>query len=251
MIPFDSLPSTLTDLYSQLLTIAPKLTFHDHRGSQTYSCGGYHGLTHKGGLDNLALSEYLYPDALLQHRILNREALYYGREGEREKRRRMTLIITQSGLEMSGTTNHLARAMTLAAITILRDSGSDLCHSFFGSCWTTPTDPFKHNGRQKLLAWQDSEGLNLEQPWARLKEQLQTWQENYHRIDTLWIIDRHFAADRKRITLKKTIKEIQNLSLHRAWVIGLGPSSPTPPALTDFFHHHKQIMMQNDKITLL
>ncbi len=251
MIPLDSLPPTLADLYSQLLTIAPKLTFHDHRGSQTYSCGGYHGLTHKGGLDNLALSEYLYPDALLQHRILNREALYYGREGEREKRRRMTLIITQSGLEMSGTTNHLARAMTLAAITILRDSGSDLRHSFFGSCWTTPTDPLKHNGRQKLLAWQDSEGLNLEQPLARLKEQLQTWQENYHRIDTLWIIDRHFAADRKRITLKKTIKEIQNLSLHRAWFIGLGPSSPTPPAVTDFFHHHKQIMMQNDKITLL
>ncbi len=251
MIPLDNLPQTLTDLYSQLLTISSKLTFHDHRGSQTYSCGGYHGLTHKGGLDNLALSEYLYPDALLQHRLLNREALYYGREGEREKRRRMTLIITQSGLEMSGTTNHLARALTLAAVTILRNLSGDLRHSFFGSCWTTPTDPLKHSGRQKLLSWQDSEGLNLEQPLDQLREQLRTWQESYHKIDILWIIDRYFAAERKKSTLKKTIKEIQNLSLHRAWFIGLGPSSPTPPAATDFFHHQKQIMMQKDKITLL
>ena len=250
MIPLDSLPPALTDLYSQLLTITPKLTFADHRGSQTYSCGGYHGLTHKGGLDNLALSEYLYPDALLQHRILNREALYYGREGEREKRRRITLIITQSGLEMSGTTNHLARAVTLAAITILRNSGGDLRHSFFGSCWTAPTDPLKPGGRQKLLSRQDSEGLNLKQPFALLKEQLRTWQESYHRIDTLWIIDRHFAADLRNSTLKKTIKEIQNLCRHRAWFISLGPDSPAPPA-TDFFHHHRQIVMQNDKITLL
>jgi len=250
MIPLDSLPPTLTDLYSQLLTITPKLTFHDHRGSQTSSCGGYHGLTHKGGLDNLALSEYLYPDALLQHRILNREALYYGREGEREKRRRMTLIITQSGLEMSGTTNHLARAMTLAAITILRNLGGDLRHSFFGSCWTTPSDPLKHNNRQKLLSWQDNEGLNLEQPFARLKEQLRTWQESYHRLDVLWIIDRHFAADRRSNTLKRTIKELHNLCRHRAWFISLGPSSPVPPA-TDFCHHHKQIIMQNGKIKLL
>ena len=249
MIPLDSLPSTLTDLYSQLLTITPKLTFHDHRGSQTYSCGGYHGLTHKGGLDNLSLSEYLYPDALLQHRILNREALYYGREGEREKHRRLTLIITQSGLEMSGTTNHLARALTLAAITILRNLGGDLRHSFFGSNWTTPTDPLKHGGCQKLLSWQDSEGLDLKRPFTLLKEQLRTWQESYHRIDTLWIIDRHFAADRESNTLKKTIKEIRNLSQHRTWFIGLGANSQTPPA-ADFFHHHRQIVMLNDKITL-
>ncbi|MEA3333676.1 MAG: WD40 repeat domain-containing protein [Pseudomonadota bacterium] len=250
MIPAESLPQSVTDLYSQLLTLAPKLTFADYRGSQTYSCGGYHGLTHKGGLDNLALSEHLYPDNLLLHRILNREALYYGREGEREKRRRMTLIITQSGLEMSGTTNLLAKALTLAAIARLGNLGGDLRHSFFGSSWTPPTDPLPESC-QKLLSRQDNEGLNLKQPFALLRDQLRIWQESYHQIETLWVIDRHFAADRRSCNLKKIIQEIHNLSRHRAWFISLNPNAAAPPSPTDLFHQHRQIVMQKDKITML
>ena len=250
MIPLDSLPPALTDLYSQILTITPKLTFNDHRGSQTYSCGGYHGLTHKGALDSLALSEYLYPKTLLQDRILNREALYYGRDGEAEKRRRMILIITQSGLEMSGTANHLARAVTLATVTLLRNLDGDLRQSFCGSVWTTPTDPLSPAGRQKLFTWQDREGLDLKEPFTRLKEQLRTWQESYHRIDTLWIIDRHFAADQQSRSFKKTLKEISNLSHQRAWFIGLKPNPAALPAAADFFHHHQHIVMQNEKITI-
>ncbi len=251
IIPPESLPQTVTDLYSQLLTMTPKLTFTDHRGSQTYSCGGYHGLTHKGGLDNLALSEHLYPEALLQHRILNREALYYGREGEREKRRRVTLIITQSGLEMRGTTNHLAQALTLAAIIRLSNLGGDLRHSFFGSGWTPPLDPLSPGNSRKLLDRQDHEGLNLKENFTLLKDQLRIWQENYHQIETLWIIDRHFAADRKRNYLKRTIQEIHNLSRHRAWFISLNPNASAPPSTSDLFHQHRQIVMSNDKITML
>ncbi|MCD6533745.1 MAG: WD40 repeat domain-containing protein [Deltaproteobacteria bacterium] len=251
LILADSLPQAITDLYKQLLTLAPKLTFADHRGSQTYSCGGYHGLTHKGGLDNLALSEHLYPDNLLLHRILNHEALYYGREGEREKRRRITLIITQSGLEISGTANHLARALTLAAIGRLANLGGDLRHAFFGSIWTPPTDPLKPDNCKKILLRQDHEGLNLKEPFTLLKEQLRIWQENYHQIETLWIIDRHFAADRKRSDINKIIQEIHNLGRHRAWFINLNSNSAAPPPTTDLFHQQRQIVMQNDKITML
>ncbi len=250
MIPLESLPPILTDLYSQLLTITPKLKFHDHRGSQTYSCGGYHGLTHKGGLDNLALSEHLYPDVLLQHRILNHEALYYGREGEREKKCRMTLIITQSGLELNGTRNHLSRALTLAAISLASNLGGDLRHAFFGSKWNTPVDPLKPGQRQKIISWKDNDGLNLETPFKQLHEQLQSWQNNYHRIDTLWIIDRHFAADQNKRAFTKTMKNLQKLSQHRAWFISLEATYPAPSAAASF-HQHLQIMMQNDKIILL
>ncbi|MBN2809411.1 MAG: WD40 repeat domain-containing protein [Deltaproteobacteria bacterium] len=250
ILPLESLPPALTELYSQLLTITPKLTFKDQRGSQTYNCGGYHGLTHKGSLDNLALSEHLYAATLLQHRILNREALYYGREGEREKRRRITLIITQSGFEITGSSNHLARALTLAAITLLRNHPGALSHAFIGSSLTDPLDLLKTAGRQRVITWQEHAALNLDASLNKLKERLQKWQENYHQIDILWIIERNFAADLSRSMLEKRAKELRSLSRQRAWFITLEPVS-RPPEAAVFFNHYEQILMYKEKITLL
>ena len=250
IVPAESLPPALTELYSQLLSLAPRLTFNNHRGSQAYSCGGYHGLTHKGALDNLSLSEHLYAKSLLQHRILNREALYYGRDGESEKRRRITLIITQSGLEMSGTGNHLAKALTLTVTNKMQDQDGDLRQTFFSNTLSPTTDPLTPNGRQQILSWKDDQSLNLRQPLTALKEQLRSWLENYHRIDTLWIIDRHFAADHIDSRLKKMMQEINNLSRNQAWFISLTPESPKPPAAADLFHQYQQVVVENDKITL-
>ncbi|NPA25723.1 MAG: WD40 repeat domain-containing protein [Deltaproteobacteria bacterium] len=155
----EHLPPQLPELYAQLLNLAPRLLSDDHRGSQDYSCGGYLGLTHKGQLDSLALSEHLYPAKLLRHRILNREALYYGREGEAEKQRRLTLVITQAGFELAGSGRQLARALTLASRKLLSGHAGELRQTFFGADWIPPTDLRPALAVRRIINFEEPHGL--------------------------------------------------------------------------------------------
>jgi len=134
------LPENFVSIYRQLLDLLPNLGLEKAGGGHTYTVGGYHGLSHKGELESLLSGEYLYPESLFLHRLCNREALYYGREGGVKKRHRLVYILTQSGPEMSGGCDLLARSLTLALVEKLALAPVDLRHSFIGSSLSVPLD---------------------------------------------------------------------------------------------------------------
>jgi formylglycine-generating enzyme required for sulfatase activity len=190
------LPPGVRLALSQVLRLLPRVgQVSPTGGAQTYALGGYAGLTRKGSLDNLVPTELAYPRALFLHRVLNREALYYGREVEREGRREVAYLVTQAGLGMRGDGGVLARALTLALAQVMGRRGYAVRQSFVGSAWTEPAGVLEPGEVQRLLYYRDEGWPRYGEMVEAVLAQVRGWQEAYRGIEVLWVVDAAWDAD--------------------------------------------------------
>jgi len=215
-------PEKFLSIYRQLLDLTPNLEIEKQGGGHLYTVGGYHGLSCKGELESLLPGEYLYPESLFLHRLCNHEALYYGREGGFRKRRRLVYILTQTGLEMSGGSDLLARCLSLTLVGRLRAGPVDLRHSFIGSDLSEALDPAVGSGVRRLVDFKDHKPLDwlkvLEEAAASLKE----WRNEYLEIETVWVLDA-FAASDWESESRDWLQKLRAVGPQVAWFVNPAP----------------------------
>jgi hypothetical protein len=220
------LPPTVRLTMSQVLRLLPSVSQSVTMGGvQTYAMGGYEGLTQKGNLDSLMPTELAYPNDIFLHRLLNNEALYYGREGERERQRELAYIVTQAGLEMLGDGQVLAQGLTLALAQTMQRRGYEVQQSFVGSKWTNPSGMGPPRDVQRVLYYRDDGWLKAEEMLKAVSKQLRAWKEQYQGIQVFWVVSEHWDAD-ECVDHGELYQALRQQAGQQAWFIQVGKGSP-------------------------
>lgn len=102
-------------------------------GQQIFSVDGYAGLTRRGTLDSLMLSELAYDEDLFDQRYAENEVFYYAREKQHEEERRLHYIVVDATASMRGQRSVFARGLALTLIKKLSLRGEDVYFRFFDS----------------------------------------------------------------------------------------------------------------------
>lgn len=215
------LPPTVRLALTQVLRLLPRVSRAARRQSgamQTYAMGGYAGLTHRGSLDSLVPTELAYPTRMLLHRLLNQEALYYGRESEQERQREVAYIVTQAGLDVRGDVEVLTRALTLALAEAMQGRGYEVRQSFVGSHWTEPAELRRPLDVQRVLYYRDEGSLRPREMLTAVVGQLRAFRERYRGRHVLWVVGEHWDADEREDNrdLYATLRASAN---QQAWFI--------------------------------
>lgn len=205
-------------LYRQLLRLKPAPTAARARGSGSGSSGGYQGLARIGSLDNLTAGELLYPADMQRYRIHNREVLYYGRQTEPEQHRQLTVIITQSSLENRGLADRLGRLLTLA-LSRRYPAAIDLRQAFIAEDLSPVLDLQQEKALVRLFDWERRSSCRPLAVTEELRQFLLGEQNNYRRIDTIWIVDHYFAADLTPSEAQVLGQQIGKTNCRQAWII--------------------------------
>ncbi len=100
-------------------------------GSQTFSVDGYSGMTRRGSLDSLVLSELAYGPEVFARRFAENEVYYYARERQREQERRLHYIVVDASASMRGKRSVFARGLALTLVKKLLLRGEDVYLRFF------------------------------------------------------------------------------------------------------------------------
>ncbi|MDX9954942.1 MAG: formylglycine-generating enzyme family protein [Anaerolineae bacterium] len=187
-------------------------------GAQTYTVGGYAGLTHQGSLDNLLPTEVGYPPVLFYHRVLNREALYYGREAEGEGRREAAYLLTQTGLEVAGDVDVALRAATLALAQVLQRRGYAVWQSFVGSTWTEPAGLAQPGEVARLLYYRDAGWAQPEAMAQATLAQVRCWGDRYRAQEVLWVVSETWDAETWE-THAEVYRELGKRAGQQAWYV--------------------------------
>ena len=102
-------------------------------GQQTFSVDGYAGLSRRGTLDSLMLSELAFDSDLLDQRFMENEVFYYAREKQQQEDRRLHYIVVDASASMRGQRSVFARGLALTLIKKLSLRGEDVYFRFFDS----------------------------------------------------------------------------------------------------------------------
>lgn len=102
-------------------------------GQQTFSVDGYAGLSRRGTIDSLMLSELAFDEDLFDQRYTENEVFYYAREKQREEDRRLHYIVCDATASMRGQRSVFARGLALTLIKKLSLRGEDVYFRFFDS----------------------------------------------------------------------------------------------------------------------
>ena len=114
----DVLPDAVRAVLSAVLRILPREVEKRRRPGSAAAVtgfGGYGEIARKGNLDNLLPTEHAYPRQLRWGRLLQREALYYGRESAPPSLHESTWLVIDGSAAMTGDPLLLARAVGVAA----------------------------------------------------------------------------------------------------------------------------------------
>ncbi|MDX6696087.1 MAG: hypothetical protein QOF02_3690 [Blastocatellia bacterium] len=237
------LPPAVRLALNQVLRLLPRVSQAMNRsgGMQMYAMGGYAGLTHRGSLDSLVPTELAYPSQMFLHRLLNQEALYYGRESEQERQREIAYVVTQAGLDVRGDVDVLMRALTLALAQAMQGRGYEVRQGFVGSRWTEPALMMKAVDVQRVLYYRDEGALRSREMLSAVVGQLRAWRERYRGLHVIWVVGEHWDADEleENRDLYATLK---SWSEQQAWFVRLGSGGARarveePVAARDFGHY--------------
>jgi hypothetical protein len=94
---------------------------------------GYAGLSRRGGLDSLVLSELAWDNEELARRVANDEALYYAHERSRSEKKRLHHLLIDASASMRGDRATFARGTAIAAAKKLLLARDDVSFCFFDS----------------------------------------------------------------------------------------------------------------------
>ncbi len=241
-----NLPPEVRKTVARVLQLLPQISQTAMRGGmQTYTMGGYEGLTRKGHLDNLLPSELAYPSLMFRHRILNHEALYYGRESVRERQRELVYIVTQSGLELRGDADVLARSITLALAQTMQRRGYEVFQSFIGSRCSLPSGMQRPADVLRVLYYQDEQWGRPREMLAAVAGNLRCWAERYQGMQVFWVLSEYWDADDWDLHAD-AYQRLRRQAGQQAWFVrGRAPKQPDRrPAAARLFHRYQTIDQQ-------
>ncbi|MBI2898050.1 MAG: hypothetical protein HYY06_31140 [Deltaproteobacteria bacterium] len=156
---------------------------------QTFSVDGYSGLTRRGHLDNLLLSEMAYDDDLFEARYLENELFYYAHEKQREEERRLHYIVVDASASMRGVRQVFARGLALTLTKKLSLRGEDVYLRFFDSRLYDLVRV--RNGSVNvpyLLCFRSERGRNYAKVFSQLHLDLLKLQRRERRSAALYIV---------------------------------------------------------------
>lgn len=97
----------------------------------TYAVGGYQGLTRRGSLDSMVLTELAWDDDELARRMLDDEVLFHARERSEDEAARVHLILVDASASMRGDRTTFARGVAIALAKRLELEGEEARIRFF------------------------------------------------------------------------------------------------------------------------
>ncbi len=97
----------------------------------TYAIGGYQGLTRRGSLDSMVLTELAWDDDELARRLLDDEVLFHARERSEDEAARVHLILVDASASMRGDRTTFARGVAIALAKRLELEGEEARIRFF------------------------------------------------------------------------------------------------------------------------
>jgi len=214
-----SLPKAVRMAISQMMRMIPSVSQVQKTASvQTYAMGGYEGLTRKGSIDSLVPTELAYSQDMFYHRLFNREAMYYGREGAKERQRELIYIVTQTGNKMSGDSTIMAQALTLALSKTMKERGYEVLQSFAGSILTKPEPMERSSDIHRVLYFQDDHYLNEKKVIHTAIKQLKQWKDTYRTIQVFWIVSAYWDLDGWNDHIKQYL-ELRQLAGNQGWIM--------------------------------
>lgn len=234
------LPPVVRKAMSQVLRLLPRVSEAVSTGGiQTYAMGGYDGLTRKGNMDSLMPTEAAYPDELFVHRIINHEALYYGREGEREIQRELAFIVTQAGVDMLGDLAVLSQGVTMALAQTMHRRGYEVQQSFIGAECTPPDSMTRPADIQRVLYYKDKRSPRPKEMLDAVSRQLRLWKEQYRGMQVLWVLGEHWDEDEME-SHGDIYEALKQHAGQQAWFLRSGDAEPilkrSSPAAARHFH---------------
>jgi hypothetical protein len=249
LLALTGLPAQVRLALSQTLRFLPQVSESMARrsgGIQTYPEGGYEGLAQQGSLESLLPGENAYPDDLFFHRVLNHEALYYGRERPREQRRELVYLVGQLGWGLGGDGQVLVRALVLALDQAMRQRGYQVFYSLAGATLSEPQSLEKPAEVGRLLYAQEREGVKSEAVLQGVLEQLRSWRDDYRGRQVLWVLSADFDRDdaQEHASLYQALRaECEQ----QVWYVRVGPvpaqmHSVEPPPVTARYFGRWQIV---------
>lgn len=102
-------------------------------GQQSFSVDGYSGMTRRGTVDSLVLSELAFGEELFARRYAEREIFYYAHEREQREEQRIHYILVDASASMRGKRSVFARGLALTLIKKLTLKGEEVLFRFFDS----------------------------------------------------------------------------------------------------------------------
>ncbi len=97
----------------------------------TYATGGYQGLTRRGSLDSLVLTELAWDDDELMRRLIDDEVLFHARERSEDEASRLHLVLVDASASMRGDRTTFARGVAIALAKRLELEGEEARIRFF------------------------------------------------------------------------------------------------------------------------
>lgn len=97
----------------------------------TYAVGGYQGLTRRGSLDSMVLTELAWDDDELARRLLDDEVLFHARERSEDEAARIHLLLVDASASMRGDRTTFARGVAIALAKRLELEGEEARVRFF------------------------------------------------------------------------------------------------------------------------
>ena len=101
--------------------------------ARSHAAFGYAGLTRRGSVDSLVLTELAWDEPELTRRLLENEVLYYSREQGQQETRRLHHLLIDASASMRGQRATFARGIALATAKKLLLAGDDVTLRFFDS----------------------------------------------------------------------------------------------------------------------
>lgn len=164
-------------------------------GQQTYSVDGYAGLSRRGTLDSLMLSELAFDDDLFERRFVENEVFYYSREKQHEEDRRLHYIVVDATASMRGQRSVFARGLALTLIKKLSLRGEDVYFRFFDARLYEPQHARSrrrtHEGGVNVpyvLCFKGEHGRNYAKVFGLLANDLTRLAKREHRTPILYIL---------------------------------------------------------------
>ena len=103
------------------------------KGRGTFAAHGYAGLSRKGSIDSLMLTELSWDDDEFIRRFANDEIFYYAREQSNDEAKQLHHLLVDASASMRGQRATFARGIAIATAKKLLLAGEDVSLRFFDS----------------------------------------------------------------------------------------------------------------------
>jgi hypothetical protein len=100
-------------------------------GAQTYAVDGYSGVSRRGTLDSLVLTELAFGPEVFARRFVEQDVFYYARSKEHDEARRLHYVAVDASASMRGRRAVFARGLALTLTKKLLLRGEDVDLRFF------------------------------------------------------------------------------------------------------------------------